>query len=519
MTLREYQSTGISKLAHKIAGGIRNLVFQLATGGGKTIIFAAIASRYIEKNPKKGVLILVHRQELLLQTRRTLFNAYQINPQLIVAGMRYIPPAQIYVGMVESVNRRIEKIADIGLVIIDEAHIASFNKIHQHFPTQLIIGFTATPLSANRKKPMKMYYQDIVSGVDIPQLIAEGHLCQNITYAPKDIVDRGELAIKGGEFEEGLMAMQFSKPRYIHNTVRAYEKWCLNEKTLIFNVNILHSQTVNDAFVKAGYSSKHIDSNCTDEERKKIFQWFKDTPNAVLNNVGIATVGFDEPTIENVIINKATMSMPLWLQMCGRASRPTAAKSAFTIIDMGGNTVTHGDWNQSRDWENIFFNPPKPGDGVAPVKSCPECDAIIPASAMTCPYCGYEYPPKEPSPEEELSEFVMVTKGIDVKQIIENNKYKKEYYPFFLIGEDLAKQAHNTVERMTDANAEFILLKYNELARAWAKEVSEKRDTRIRYNQWHKDTARSHLFKQLKRYFPEWEPSITQSASTPVLIE
>jgi superfamily II DNA or RNA helicase len=500
MELRSYQERGVTQVATKLAEGKRKIVYQLATGGGKTITFSAISDRYIKKSGK-AVLILVHRKELLQQTRRTLYNAYGISAQIIIAGMRHIPPADVYVGMVESVHRRIPMLQNVGLVIIDEAHIAAFNKLHEHFPEQFIIGFTATPISANRKKPMKDFYADIVCGVDIPELISEGHLCQNITYAPKDIVDRSALSIKNGEFDEGLMAVEFSKPKYVKNAVKAYEKWAKGNKTIIFNCTIDHSQQVNNAFVIAGYNSKHLDSTMSATERDNILKWFKNTPDAVLNNVGILTAGFDEPTIETVIMNKSTMSMPLWLQCTGRGARPTEAKSAFTIIDMGGNALAHGDWCDARDWENLFLNPAKPGkgDGVAPVKNCPQCDAILNASMRTCKHCGFEFPAPEVAMEEELSDFVVVTKGIDVRAVIERHRDKKEYYPFFRIGKDLAQQAKNTVPKMNDEIAEFILNKYFEMARQWCGQKGK------RFNQWHQVTARNHLYSELQNHFKKWK--------------
>ena len=48
-----------------------NLLYQLPTGGGKTVIFSAIAKRYIEESGKK-VLILTHRIELSIQTSKQL---------------------------------------------------------------------------------------------------------------------------------------------------------------------------------------------------------------------------------------------------------------------------------------------------------------------------------------------------------------------------------------------------------------------------------------------------------------
>jgi superfamily II DNA or RNA helicase len=383
MQLRDYQEKLITGLATKLSEGLRKIIGQLATGGGKTVVFAGICYRYIMKS-KKRVLILVDRKELLHQTRKTAYNAFGLTCQPIVAGMKFIPDADIYVGMVETSHRRMEQIKQkgIGLVIIDEAHKGAFTKMHEHFPEQLIIGFTATPLSSSKKNPLKNYYDDIVCGVDIPELISNGHLCQNITWAPKETVDRLSLSVKGNDFDDRLMGETFSRPKYITNTVSAYEKWAKGTKTIIFNVNISHSEEVTKEFTSKGYNCRHLDSEMPKEVRDEILAWFAATPDAIMCNVGIATTGFDEPTIETVIVNKATLAMTLWLQMCGRGSRPTPAKSMFTVIDMGGNAIYHGDWNQSRDWEDIFHNPPKPGKATAaPVKSCPKCDAIVPASA------------------------------------------------------------------------------------------------------------------------------------------
>lgn len=509
MALRAYQERGVTQVAIKLAEGIRKVVYQLATGGGKTHTFSAISQRYIGKSGK-SVLILVHRKELLQQTRRTLFNQYGITAQIIIAGMRFIPAADVYVGMVESVHRRIPLLRKIGLVIIDEAHIAAFNKLHDHFPEQFIIGFTATPISANRKRPMKDFYQDIVCGVDIPELISEGHLCQNITYAPKDVVDRGALAVKNGEFDDGLMALEFSKPRYVNNTVSAYQKWGNGTKTIVFNCTIDHSIQVSNAFLLGGYNSRHLDSTMTSTERTNILKWFAHTPNAILNNVGILTAGFDEPSIETVIFNKSTLSMPLWLQCTGRGARPTEAKSAFTIIDMGGNALAHGDWCDSRDWENLFHHPAKPGrgEGVSPVKNCPQCDAIIAASTRICKHCGYEFPPPERALEEELSEFVVVTRGIDVRAVIERHRDKKEYYPFFKMGKDLAAQAHNMLPKMTNELAEMILTSYFEKAKEWCIVKGK------RFNQWHQTTARNHLYAELALHFKKWKNPFEQPIET-----
>jgi len=507
MILRDYQTKFVEDLAVMLASGKRKIIASLPTGSGKTVCFSAISKRYIDRS-EKSVLILVHRVELLQQTRRTLFNAYNISAQVIVAGMKHVPPARVYVGMIESTMRRIP--GNVGLVIIDECHLAHFFKIHDNFQTQFMIGFTATPLSANKKKPLKDYYEDIVCSVQIPELIKMGSLCQNITYAPRDTVDRASLTIKNGEFDDTIMAAQFSKQRYIENTVKKYKKYAPGTKGLIFNVNIDHSKQVNNAFIIAGHNSKHLDGNMSATERRNILQWFETTPGAILNNVGIATTGTDIPSIETIIINKSTMSMTLLSQMEGRGGRPIESKSAFTIIDMGGNTMVHGDWDSPRNWSGLFHNPPKTRDkeGVAPVKYCPQCDAIIASQSRTCKYCGYEFPAKEQELEEELSDFVIVTKGIDVRAVIADNRQRKEYYPFFKIGKDIAIEAKKSIPRMSDEIAAFILARYELLAKEWCHEVGK------RYNQWHQGRAKEHLFNELAERFKGWENPIKKQEVT-----
>lgn len=514
--LESYQEQGVQETAQKLTQ-YNSICFQLATGGGKTVVFSGISHRYTAATTY-NVLILVHRRELLLQTRRTLYNGFGLVGQPVIAGMRYIAPARIYVGMVDTVYKRLDKFKDknIGLVIIDEAHYGHFKKMHAHFPAAKIIGFTATPLATTRKDPLKNYYQEIVCGIDIPDLISlnkqkpDRGLVQNITFAPKEIVDRAKLAADSGgnDFDEGLMALQFSKPKHVRAVVDAYEKekhGTKGTKAIVFNCNRAHSKLVAAEFAARGYQCRHLDSKSDDEfgkgYRKETLEWFEKTPGAILCNVDILTAGFDEPTIETVIINRSTMSLTKWLQMCGRGARPLSWKSMFYIIDMGGNAAKLGDWCDSRNWRDIFFNPPKPneGNGLAPTKDCPECDAILPIQTMTCPHCGYEFPRKVEATEGPLGEFVVVTKGINVKEVIEKNKHRREHAVFFGIGATLAQNAKNFIPAMTDQAAEFILEQYHQKAAEWCIQVGRE------YNEWYRGKAKEHLFTCLKQNYPNWK--------------
>ena len=129
--LRQYQEDGINNIAQKYGQGIRRIVFQMPTGSGKSMTFAGLIHRYIQRY-HKSALICVHREELLNQSRVTLYNGFKINSETIVAGKSHLRKSQVYVAMVETLNNKLKKNeqwADhIGLVIVDECHIGILKK-------------------------------------------------------------------------------------------------------------------------------------------------------------------------------------------------------------------------------------------------------------------------------------------------------------------------------------------------------------------------------------------------------
>lgn len=502
MILREYQIQFTDAIIRSLAIN-KHIVAQLATGGGKTISFSSITQRYANKYQNSSVLILVHRVELLKQTRSTLFNHFGIIAQIIDAKTRKEPPkAQVYLAMVETWKRRNYKI-DIGLIIIDEAHLGNFSQIIRDNENRFVIGFTATPVSAKKKDPLKNYFKDIICGVDIPELIEMGALCKNKTYVINN-VDTSKFGKRMGEFNEGEMCISYSKPKQLLNTLEGYKKFCTDPnnpdtflKTLCFNVNVEHSLKVNEAFLQAGYNSRHVDGNYSDAARNEIFDWFINTNDAILHNVGIATTGTDIPSVRNIITNFSTLSLSKWLQTTGRGSRPYQNKEFFNIIDLGGNALLHGDWCDTRDWVRLFNEPEKPSEGVAPVKECPDCHFLLHARIMQCPNCKYIFPEskKQEIYDQQIAEFRLVTKNIDVAILDETNKERKrkDYYTFFQLGTDIAKRAKYKFGKNIQENVENELLSlYFDKAREWCAINNKK------FNKWHQDTAKKHFYKSLK---------------------
>ena len=137
----------------------------------------------------------------------------------------------------------------------------------------------------------------------------------------------------------------------------AYQELSLGKKTLIFNNGINTSKYVHTLFTNAGYIIKHLDNTLNKTERSEVLEWFKETPDAILTSVSILTTGFDEPTVDTIILNRATKSLTLYFQMIGRGSRILPDKTEFTVIDLGNNVARFGVWSDPVDWDKAFKYP------------------------------------------------------------------------------------------------------------------------------------------------------------------
>lgn len=361
--LYNYQKIDIKKIFEKFDTAPSNyhLLYQLPTGGGKTVIFSEIVRQYISKYNKK-VVVLTHRIELCKQTSKML-TSFDVKNKIINSNIKELPDQHEYlcfVAMVETLKNRLKDekliIDNVGLVIIDEAHYNSFRKLFSQFKKSFILGVTATPLSSNLKLPMYQNYNELIVGDTIQSLIDKGFLAKAITYS----YDVGLTSLKVGI--NGDYTVKSSDDLYMNmimqdKLLHAYSEKSLGKKTLIFNNGINTSLYVYDTFKEAGYPIKHLDNTTSNDDRKEILKWFKHTPDAILTSVGILTTGFDEPTVETIILNRATKSLTLYFQMIGRGSRKLENKTEFTVIDLGNNALRFGLWNESVDWQYIFKYP------------------------------------------------------------------------------------------------------------------------------------------------------------------
>jgi len=352
--IREYQKYAIDEV---LSDNKSKDLVQLATGGGKTIIAGFLSETFLTDDKK--VLFLAHREELLNQAQDKLFKQFGITSSIIKGKEESDLSIPMQIASIQTFHRRLNFVPDV--IIIDEAHHAeasTYQKIIKSFPNAKMVGLTATPYRLSGKGFNKTFDR-LITSKSIKSLEEELFLVQGKTFG-YPIRHEKLLRAKylGNDYTEQELNEIMNDRVLIEDIIVSYEKRAKGKKMIVFASSIKHSQAICQRFKEYGLNALHIDANTKD--RSEIINEFRFGQTNILCNVGIATEGVDIPEIECVCLARPTMSLSLYLQMCGRGSRPSNNKKQYIILDHSNNYIEHGAPNKEHDWKAYFTGMSKP---------------------------------------------------------------------------------------------------------------------------------------------------------------
>jgi DNA repair protein RadD len=409
LTLRPYQSTAVEEVRTALKS-YRRVLFQLPTGGGKTVCFSYMAvssQRY-----GRRVLILSSRTEILMQNGGSLERA-GLSVQYIDPRMRGVPTSPVCVGMAQTLKRRVEKeewrewLAGVDFLIIDEAHECVGDFIHGYVGDRaFVLGVTATPRRYGHQRQLGEMYRAMVVGVTVKELISLGYLSRARHFsvaAPK--LDGVEVDYGTGDYNQRSLAARFEDKKLYTGIVEEYLRLAPRKKAIFFCCSSAQTVALTEELNLYGVSARYILSGSFDQDgeysgsRQEIIGGFKRGEFQVLVNLGIAVAGFDVPDVEAVVLCFSTISLTKYLQAVGRGSRVAEGKDGFLILDAGENYRRHGSYDSDRIWS--LWHDEKVGVGEVPMKLCDPgrkdvngrfgCDTWVPMTCAYCPRCGYKF--------------------------------------------------------------------------------------------------------------------------------
>lgn len=430
--LRPYQSDAIAKLRQSLSTGHRAPLLVMPTGSGKTVTFSFMASGMLAK--KKRVVLMCHRSELQDQISATL-QAFDVPHGRIAAGERYDPRQLAHVASVQTLARRLDRVAVPDYVIIDEAHHAvassQYGQILQHWraanPNLRAIGVTATPQRLSGEG-LGETFDDLILGPSTAELITLGALCDYTLYDPSKQVDTSGLHRRGGDFARDEAEALMDKPSVTGDAVSHYRKFCDGAPAVAFCVSIAHAESVAEQFRQAGYRAASIDGRMDKTLRARLIREFSAGEIQVLTSCDLISEGFDVPGIVAAILLRPTQSLALYLQQVGRALRPKPGGGKAIILDHAGNRTRHDFPDDEREWSLDGQDRSKRGaKAIAPVRQCPMCYAISRASAAACRECGQPFPSAPREIEQRDGELAEVDReAVRAQQEAERLARKRE---------------------------------------------------------------------------------------------
>lgn len=353
MTLRPYQQEAVEAVEAEFAKpDIRSTLIVLATGCGKTIIFSHLAAREVLRGGR--VLILAHRGELLEQAIKKLEAATGI-----VAGLEKAEetsevgdndlPFTVVVGSVQSMKseRRLSRFSpnEFSLIVIDECHHAltgTYRAVIDHFPKAKLLGVTATPDRGDFRS-LSEVFQSVSYEYSILQAIKDGYLCPIRAQTIPLRIDISAVAKQAGDYQASGLGSALVP--YLHQICHEIRERCADRKTIVFTPLIATSQKMREIFIEEGFSPEHVkEVNGESLNRKETLDWFASAPKgAVLLNSMLLTEGYDEPSVDCIVILRATKVRALFVQMVGRGTRlsPATGKENLLLLDFLWMTATH----------------------------------------------------------------------------------------------------------------------------------------------------------------------------------
>lgn len=386
-TLFNYQGSSLNGVSAAIKAGHRRIVFEMPTGGGKTVVLAKFCRICVENN--KRVCIVVPNREIYNQFYRALKTEGLPFGQ-IKSGLTPAHGEMIQIASAMTLVNRLEGY-DFDVVVTDEAHhilANTWQKIINWYPRAILLGCSATPQHGSGKGIGDVFTY-LLKTISYYELFDQGRLIKPEIFCPEEELNLAAVAISKGDFAPGQLAELMDKPSITGHAAEHLREHCPNARSITFCVTIQHAMHTMDEYKRHGLKTKCIDGNMRTSDRDRAIRELGDGTIDALTSCMIVSEGTDIPAVDAGVMLRPTFSLNLYRQQSGRIMRVCPGKTRAFLIDPVGNTVRHGLPYSDIAWD-LHARPKKierEGESSG-VRICTGCKKGYSTKEPKCPYCG-----------------------------------------------------------------------------------------------------------------------------------
>ena len=175
-----------------------------------------------------------------------------------------------------------------------------------------------------------------------------------------------------GDFQVASLTRMMNSTRIRAITMNAWEAKGRNKKTLVFCASVLHAHQLASDCSALGYRAEVIEGRT--KNREEVLGRFRKGELDLLMNYGVLTEGFDDPSIECLLLARPTTSPLVYNQCLGRGLRPAPNKSGVTVIDIVDRSTHALQYGAGhlvdlpRNWNSMGRDPFREARAIAQIK-------------------------------------------------------------------------------------------------------------------------------------------------------
>lgn len=394
--LRDYQREAVNRTIEWIKRNIAPCLVEMSVGAGKSLYVAEVA-RLIHEMSGKRVLCIAPRSELVIQNHsRYLALGLQASIYSASAGQKSLRYPVVFAtpGTFAKVAERLGH--EFAAVIVDEGEgiTNTIRKIIEDMrkgsPNLRVIGTTGTPFVTGQG----YVYAHDEEGRAMPETKARDPYYVRLLYrvTTRYLLDRGFLTqpIVGDTGVESYDTLELMPNRAGKFNPADIDRVFVGHgrKTATIVADAMRRMSGRKAIVFFAATARHAEEIMASlhpdyaavvtgetKNRDVILKKFAAGKLRVLVTINILTVGWDCPTVDGLVLMRATESARLLTQIVGRCLRLHPDKKDSLILDYAANFERHS--KEAGDIFDLDIRASYKGEGKAEVEChCPSCNGV-----------------------------------------------------------------------------------------------------------------------------------------------
>lgn len=346
--LREPQTIVLNKIKGHAKDGHKKILVSAPTGFGKTILSYQICKDAISKGNR--ILFTSHRIGLAEQSRDKFVS---LNPSYLQGDSAgYNKDYGLLVATLQTLANT--EILEPKIILIDECHYAYetnyIQSLFNRWPNAIFIGLSATP--TDDRNFLLDGFDAIIDDYQTADLIKLGWLTPFKVFCPVNIDTKDvKISQTTGDYQEKSLNEAIVIQNVNKSVVDNYIKLGEDRKFICFALNTGHCHSLQEEFAKQNIKVDLITASASPKKRLEIFERYANGTTKGIISIEILTAGFDDPTVQCVIMASPTKAWKKFIQCAGRGIRLLGqtieesiknGKSDCILLDCCGCVEEHG---------------------------------------------------------------------------------------------------------------------------------------------------------------------------------